>query len=121
MHPIALLEDGVKKQCAATTRSGPCQAKPLNGSPFCFFHDPDKAEERKAASVSGGKAGAPKTLPSETPWVSVRTPADVCKTIEATVYQVANSVAYLLGLHLKAAELQIETERLGTLEVLVEK
>jgi hypothetical protein len=53
------------------------------------------------------------------------TPADVMILIEATINQVlrgelsphvANSVAILTGLHLKAAALQIEAERVGALE-----
>ena len=117
--------------CTATKENGePCRSKPLNGSEFCFFHDPDRAEERKAASSAGGKAGTPKTLPPDAPWVSVRTPANVSEQIEATInrvlrgeigHQVANSIAILLSLQLKAIDLQMDTERVESLEMLVEE
>ncbi len=120
----------MNKKCSATSKSGEqCEAQPVNGSEFCFFHHPDKAEERKAASAAGGKAGAPKTLPPDTPWVTVRTPGDVSQQIEATINrvvrgeispQVANSIAILLALQLKARELQMNEERLDALEMLVE-
>ena len=117
-------------KCRATTETGKsCDAKPLSGSDLCYFHDPNKAEERKAASSAGGKAGTPKTLPPDTPWVTVRKPEDVNQLIEATInrvvrgeigHQVANSIAILLGLQLKALELRMNAERLDALEVLVE-
>lgn len=43
--------------CSAITRSGSrCQARPINGGSFCFFHDPERQQERRAASARGGKA-----------------------------------------------------------------
>jgi hypothetical protein len=118
----------MKKQCIATTKSGtPCRTRPQQGSEFCYFHDPNRKEERLAASAAGGKAGKARTLPPDTPLMTLRTPADGCRLMEYTInmllrdkitHQVANSVAIQLNLWLKAAELQIVAERLGPLEAL---
>jgi hypothetical protein len=43
-------------KCKATKKDGsPCPAPILAGAEFCFTHDPDRAEERKAASARGGR------------------------------------------------------------------
>ena len=42
-------------QCTATTADGKrCRAPALQGRPFCFAHDPEKAEERADARRRGG-------------------------------------------------------------------
>jgi len=49
--------------CKATTKDGkPCQAPCVNGSEFCFWHDPGHAEERAAARRRGGHARHGRTL-----------------------------------------------------------
>ncbi len=121
----------MNKKCIAITKRGtPCRAKPLQGSELCLYHDPNTKRDRTAASAVGGKAGKPRTLPPDAPYVTVRTPEDACKLIEATInqvlrgaisHQVANSVAILLNLQLKTVELQIEAERIGMLEAEVER
>lgn len=43
------------ERCAATTKAGhPRKATARAGSAYCLFHDPDAAEERRAASRKGG-------------------------------------------------------------------
>src|SRR5438046_9454134 len=43
--------------CAATTRDGsPCHARPVPGSDFCPFHDPDHAPAFAAGRGKGGAA-----------------------------------------------------------------
>ena len=43
--------------CRGTRADGaPCRARPLEGRPFCRFHDPELAEERKRAAAMGGRA-----------------------------------------------------------------
>ena len=45
-----------RKSCQATTSKGqPCKSLAMNGSRYCFFHDPKKKTERKAAQRKGGK------------------------------------------------------------------
>ncbi len=46
-------------KCAGSTAEGPCTAPAQEGSPFCYWHDPSKEEERREASSRGGRA--PKT------------------------------------------------------------
>jgi hypothetical protein len=44
-----------RQPCAAIRRDGqPCAAPALPRSPFCFAHDPERAEQRTAARSRGG-------------------------------------------------------------------
>ncbi len=43
-------------ECAAATPDGPCGAPAQEGSPYCWWHDPAKEEERREASSRGGRA-----------------------------------------------------------------
>jgi hypothetical protein len=52
-----VLELFTRQRCCHTTMDGTqCKAHPPKGRDYCFFHDPERAEERKAASRSGGQA-----------------------------------------------------------------
>ena len=57
-------------RCQATAASGkPCSAAPRPGRPFCLWHDPEAAEQRRALSRKGGaarsnQARAKKALPA---------------------------------------------------------
>jgi len=46
-----------------------CQANTINGSEYCFFHDPASATSRDAARKNGGRERSRKTavLPVDTP------------------------------------------------------
>lgn len=109
-----------KPSCQATKPDGSrCQAAALPGSGFCFFHDPAKAEERRAAQSFGGSRNRMKTLDAAAPDVKVRDCRDVVELIGATINQVrkgeldprvANAVGYLANVLIKAVE-QSETER----------
>lgn len=119
----------IKHQCKAKTETGhPCQAAALPGSGFCFFHDPTKTEERRAAQSFGGSQNRMKTLAADTPDVKVADCRDVVNLISETINQVrkgqvdprvANAVGYLANILIKAVE-QGELEgRLAELEALV--
>ena len=42
-------------QCIETTKAGnPCSGTALRDSVYCWFHDPDKADERLTAQSKGG-------------------------------------------------------------------
>ena len=44
--------------CSGITQSGTvCRATPVEGSSFCYMHDPSYAEKRRRASSRGGKSG----------------------------------------------------------------
>ena len=43
--------------CQAKTKSGdPCQNPTIHGRPFCWWHDPELAEQRAEARSKGGRA-----------------------------------------------------------------
>src|ERR1019366_825737 len=47
-----------KRTCRATKPDGtPCSATAQEGKNWCYFHDPEKAEERRAAQARGGQEG----------------------------------------------------------------
>ena len=42
-------------KCNAITKAGKtCQGNPLPGRPYCYAHDPERAEERALANKAGG-------------------------------------------------------------------
>jgi hypothetical protein len=46
------------QRCAFTKADGsPCRGTATGGAAYCYAHDPDRAEERKANARRGGKAG----------------------------------------------------------------
>jgi hypothetical protein len=45
-------------KCAGITRAGgACKGTPIDGSGWCYVHDPDHAEERRRHGSRGGKRG----------------------------------------------------------------
>lgn len=45
------------RQCEGTTKSGqPCRGYAIEGSRYCFAHDPARAADRARAHAAGGKA-----------------------------------------------------------------
>jgi hypothetical protein len=107
---------------------GKCQARSVSGSEFCFFHDPKRTGERKAAQRSGGLRNKLAVLPSTAPDARLQDNHDVVKLLAETINQVrrgdidpkvANAVGYLGGLLMKALhETEIEG-RLAALEAAV--
>jgi len=106
----------------------PCRAKTRPGVDYCFFHDPDRAEERAAAREAGGRARKAAVLPEDTPRRPVKTAGDVIDLLSETINQVrtgaldprvGNCVGYLSGIVLKAAEQGELEERLAALEATV--
>ena len=76
------------KMCAGVTRTGaPCRVAVLEGSRFCWFHDPDKAAARKEARSRGGRARHGRTI-GQTPdgdRVEIRDLSDVVRLLERTI------------------------------------
>lgn len=119
----------IKPSCQAMKPDGSCcQAAALPGSGFCFFHDPARAEDRRAAQSFGGSQNRMKTLAADAPDVKVADCRDVVILISQTINQVrkgqvdprvANAVGYLANILIKAVE-QGELEgRLAEVEALV--
>jgi hypothetical protein len=88
-------------------------------SDYCFFHDPDREAERKAAQSAGGQKNRIAVLPNSTPDVKLRGAGDELKLLEDTINQVrrgeidpkiANVIGYLCALRTKTRH-EFETER----------
>lgn len=74
-----------KRACKATTKTGqPCRSWALNGSEFCFAHDPAIAADRQAARKRGGQArhGRALHLEIEKPPAALNTPGDMLAALE---------------------------------------
>lgn len=119
----------IKKPCQARTGDGSaCQAAALPSSDFCFFHDPDRADERRQANAAGGRQGKMKTLDAAAPDIKIESCQDVVRLISETINQVrrgeldprvANAVGYLANVLIKAVEQGDTEKRLEDLEATV--
>ncbi len=110
-----------------------CGSPAMNGSKFCFFHDPAKAEERKRAGQKGGKRSripSTKVLPEDTPDVQLGTVRDVEGLISMTISQVrrgdlapnvSNAITQLLNSWIKIREIGEIEDRMRRLEDTVDK
>lgn len=122
-------------QCKATRRDGrPCAAQAQTGRDYCFFHDPDKVEQSRAAQAKGGAVGGRTTLTAVKPWrgntgdvTVLRSPtsAELINLLADTIDEVktgaidprtANAVGYLVGVICKILEYDALNERLAALE-----
>lgn len=119
--------DNHKETCVAKTKSNGrrCQAKAMDGSSCCFFHDPATQTARKAAQRRGGQANGPVFLPAEAADLPLKSGKDVAALIAETINQVrkgrlspkiASTVGYLTGLLMKALEASDIEERLTRVE-----
>jgi len=120
----------LKKPCRAMKPDGSrCQAAALPGSGFCFFHDPAKAEDRRAAQAFGGSQNRMKTLADDAPDLKIEGCEDVVRLISTTINQVrkgqldprvANAIGYLANVLIKAVEQGEVERRLADLEAAVQ-
>ena len=79
-----------KETCVSKTKSNGlrCQTMPVDGSPYCFFHDPAKRTERKAAQQRGGRANSIAVLPLDAADVPLNSGKDVAAFLAETINQV---------------------------------
>jgi hypothetical protein len=117
-----------KGECRYTKPDGSqCEANARRESFYCFFHDPDLAQEREAARKKGGKERSRKAtvLAPDTPDKPLKTAEDIAGVLAQTINQVlrgeldpriANSTGCLTGYWLKAHELGQIERRLAKLE-----
>ena len=79
--------------CAAkTAKNLPCRCRAISGSAFCFFHSPDKQEQRHEAQRNGGlaKKSIP-PLPDAPPReYDVRNPKDIVEVFNRTLNGILN-------------------------------
>lgn len=111
------MTDTPKRTCAHIKPDGTaCLARPQHGSDYCFFHDATTAEKRRESQRQGGieRTRSKAVLPPGSAKVRIRGTADVVKLASQTIQQVqcgqievriANSIAQLAGVVLKAMEL----------------
>lgn len=119
----------INTQCKTVKPDGSnCQAAAPPGSEFCFFHDPTKATERRAAQSLGGSHNKMKTLPDTAPEVKVQGCEDVVKLLQITINQVrtgkidprvANAIGYLANVLIKASEAGELEKRINEVEALL--
>lgn len=114
----------VRRCLAVNSENKPCSASPQAGRDWCFWHDPEKAEEQLIARTKGGLSSRPRPLSPDLPNPSMRSPRDVIALIEETSGavlrgelspQLANSAAYAATVALKAMEIEI-SDRLDRLD-----
>jgi hypothetical protein len=119
--------DDQKETCVSKTKSNGrrCQAMAMDGSLYCFFHDPAKRTERKAAQRQGGQANGPAFLPAEEGDLPLKSGKDVAAFLEETINQVrkgrlspkvATTVGYLTSVLMKVLETSDTEERLSRVE-----
>jgi hypothetical protein len=81
--------DESMRTCRATKSDGAsCSATAQEGKNWCFFHDPEKAEERRAAQARGGQGNRAPSLPIDLPEFTAETVSDLRPLYQATINQV---------------------------------
>jgi hypothetical protein len=103
-------------------------------SGFCFFHCPDRAEERAAAGRKGGKGKSKRRAVilamADAPAITLRTVSDVLGALEGAATdarrgamdcKLANAVGYLASIALRAIVASDFEERLSRLEALAQQ
>ncbi len=121
---------GTKRLCKASKSDGSkCEVAALADSEFCFFHDPSKTTDRKAAQSLGGHGNRMKTLDPRGPDVKIQNSADIIALLSETINQVlkgvidprvANAVGYLANIAIKAQEQNELEMRIRNLEANLE-
>ena len=116
-------------QCIATTKAGTrCRCYALPGEEFCWFHSPDKRQERKRARSRGGLArhGRELTPGGDGDRVKLASVGDALGLLErgaGDLLALETSVArvralcYLVSVALKALEVGDLEERIARLEL----
>ncbi|HTW88537.1 MAG TPA: hypothetical protein VMD75_11075 [Candidatus Binataceae bacterium] len=73
-------------RCKAVKPDGhPCRANPQESKDCCFFHDPDKAYERRAAQARGGQGNSTPSPPIDPPDFATENAADVIPLLVDTI------------------------------------
>jgi len=119
-------DNAESKLCAAIKTDGErCHANALVSSQWCYFHDPESADERIAASRRGGEKNRPVTLPPGTPDFPLASASDASVLIGRTINQllrgeidpkIANAVGYLVTVKIKATDAGALERRVAALE-----
>ncbi len=121
---------GTRKLCKASKSDGSkCKVAALTDSEFCFFHDPSRTADRKAAQSLGGHGNRMKTLDPGIPDVKIQNSGDTIALLSETINQVrkgiieprvANAVGYLANIAMRALEQNELEARIRSLEANLE-
>jgi hypothetical protein len=115
-------------RCRATNSKGqPCKSRVMNSSRYCFFHDPKRQAERRAAQSRGGKNSLARERPGQLdlPDVSLKSAHDVLDLVSDTISRlrrgemdraVCSTVGYLCQVVLKSIEQSEFEDRLDKIE-----
>jgi len=105
-----------------------CNAWAMTNSDFCFTHNPNTKERKRAAIIKGGKMS--KKNHSFLPPITLNQPKDVVNLLATTINEVrsgsvelrvANCIGYLSGHLIKAIEIADLGERVSKLEQAIDK
>ena len=120
----------IYKVCSATKPDqSKCENAVIDGSEFCFFHDPLKAQQRREAQARGGRENRMKTLDSTAPDVRLDDVRDAQAVLKQTLNwvlkgtidpRIANSVCFIVNTFMRAAEQGNLETRIEDLEALLE-
>jgi len=109
---------------------GQCNAFAMEGSQYCYLHNPNiSPEEKRINQTKGGKSNTIKVNAS-LPLVKVKTPQDVAGLLEMTINEVrsgeldpriANTIGYLTGHLIKAIEVGEVEKRINAIEEAISK
>jgi hypothetical protein len=117
-------------RCSGITQSGTaCKGTPIEGSSYCYVHDPAHAEERRRHGARGGKRGGRGRPMVDLARVKQRLHALVEEVLEgrtdrgdaAVVGQLLNTYIRAVSVELKAREQLELIERLEALEEALEQ
>jgi hypothetical protein len=114
------------KRCQATTGRGqPCQAWSCNGSEYCFWHDPDRLQDRAAARRRGGQARHGRSVIASGDPVTIESLGDLVELVNRAINDVlllensiarARALGYLAGVAITALQQSEIERRLAALE-----
>jgi hypothetical protein len=117
------------RACGTPKADGtPCGAKVMNGGKFCFFHDPETTQERKAAQSRGGKRRRAPVLPADAADIVLDNQDDVDKFLIVTMNDVrkgrlgtdeARTLCSLLGIRQRIRASRDIEKRLAAIEAVL--
>ena len=117
-------------KCSGITQAGTaCKGTPIDGSQWCYVHDPEHAEERRRHGARGGKCGGRGRPVAELSDIKDRLRTmveDVCngtmdRADAAVCGQLYNTLIRAVGVELKVVEQRDILERMEELETLLER
>lgn len=125
--------NGTLGRCQHVRRDGErCKANSMRNSPFCFFHDPSKANHRAAARRAGGieRSRRAAVLPPGAPERPLQSSGELADLLRDMInwtlrgeldFKISYSVGYLLNIYTKVLEQHQIERRLAALEAIVKQ